>query len=61
MYDVMRVRAVTYSCNVIDSATSGPSRVDSEAGEESKEDYDAGIMTPGPRPVWNSLIRHLKE
>ena len=43
--NVMRDRAVTNPRNVIDSATPGPSRVETEAGDESEEDYDAGIMT----------------
>ena len=50
----MRDRAVANSHNVIDSATLGPSRVETEAGEESEEDYDAGIMTPEPTPKRSS-------
>ena len=49
--NVMRDRAVTNPRNVIDSATPGPSRVETEAGDESEEDYDAGIMTPDPTPT----------
>ena len=45
IHNVMRDRAVTNPRNVIDSATPGPSRVETEAGDESEEDYDAGIMT----------------
>ena len=45
IHNVMRDRAVTNPRNVIDSATPGPSRVETEVGDESEEDYDAGIMT----------------
>ena len=49
--NVMRDRAVTNPRNVIDSATPGPSRVETEAGDESEGDYDAGMMTPDPTPT----------
>ena len=45
IHNVLRDRAVTNPRNIIDSATPGPSRVETEAGDESEEDYDAGIMT----------------
>ena len=51
IHNVMRDRAVTNPRNVIDSATPGPSRVETEAGDESEEDYDAGMMTPEPTPT----------
>ena len=51
IHNVMRDRAVTNPHNVIDSATLGSSREETEAGEGSEEDYDAGIMTPDPTPT----------
>ena len=51
IHNIMRDRAVTNPRNVIDSATPGPCRVETEAGDESEEDYNAGIMTPDPTPT----------
>ena len=45
------IQNVMRNSNVIDSATPGPSRVETEPGEENEEDYDAGIMTPDPTPT----------
>ena len=50
----MRDRAVANPHNIIDSATPEPSRIETEAGEESEEDYNAGIMTPKPTPTRSS-------
>ena len=47
LLSTMRDRAVANPHNVVDSATPRPSRVETEAGEESDEDYDAGIR-PNP-------------
>ena len=49
IYNVMRDRAVTNPRNVIDSATQ-----ETEAGDESEKDYDAGIMIPDPTPTRNT-------
>ena len=52
IHNVMRdSRAVTNPRSVNDSATPGPSSVETEAGDESEEDHNVGMMTPDPTPT----------